>query len=123
MVKIMKNERESLGLVLKTSDYQENAALINLLTPSGKLNLIVRGAKKINSKTRAFAIPLTLLQFEHTNNRELNTLTKCEVLDYYSSIKENPKLMFVAYAILEKSISFPWPTKTTSCFISLSLTH
>jgi recombinational DNA repair protein (RecF pathway) len=46
MVKIMMNERESLGLVLKTSDYQENAALINLLTPSGKLNLIVRGAKK-----------------------------------------------------------------------------
>lgn len=98
----MMKERESLGLVLKTNDYQENAALISLLTPKGKLNLIVRGAKKINSKTRAFAMPLTLLQFEHTTNRELNTLTKCEVLDYYSTIKENPQLMFVAYALLEK---------------------
>jgi len=116
MVKIMKNERESLGLVLKTSDYQENAALINLLTPSGKLNLIVRGAKKINSKTRAFAIPLTLLQFEHTNNRELNTLTKCEVLDYYSSIKENPKLMFVAYAILEKINLIPMADQDDELF-------
>ena len=90
--------------------------MINLLTPSGKLNLIVRGAKKINSKTRAFAIPLTLLQFEHTNNRELNTLTKCEVLDYYSSIKENPKLMFVAYAILEKINLIPMADQDDKLF-------
>lgn len=102
MVNQMMNERECLGLVLKTSDYKENAALITLLTKDGKQNLIVRGAKKINSKTRAYTLPLTLLRYESTVNRSLNTLTKCEVVEYYSAIKESPTHLFVAYAMIEK---------------------
>ena len=34
------------GIVIKKSDYKENASLITVLTKEGKHSLIVRGAKK-----------------------------------------------------------------------------
>lgn len=94
------------GVVLKATDFKENAEIIYLYTPSGRVNLIVRGSKKINSKTRPFTQPLTLISYRKTSNKELNTLIEGEVADVFLSIKSNIKKMAIAYPLLEKLYLF-----------------
>ena len=79
MSQIQKQE----GIVIKKSDYKENASLITVLTKEGKLSLIVRGAKKINSVTRNYTNLFTKLDFNATNNLKLNTLTEALVISSY----------------------------------------
>ena len=38
------------GIILKTQDYKENASLLTILTSTGLVTLILRGAKKTSSK-------------------------------------------------------------------------
>ena len=105
------NKKNHSGVVLKANDFKENAQIISLFTPNGKESLIVRGAKKINSKTRIFAQPLTLISYRKTLNRELNTLIEGEVIDSFSSIKADQDKMNVVYPILEKLYLFGNETK------------
>ena len=68
------------GIVIKKSDYKENAALITVLTKEGKLSLIVRGAKKINSVTRNYTNLFTKLDFNATNNLKLKLMLQSLIL-------------------------------------------
>ena len=68
------------GIVIKKIDYKENGNLITLLTKEGKISLIVRGSKKINSVTKNYTNLFTLLDFNSTSNMKLNTLTVAMLL-------------------------------------------
>ena len=102
MKKIAKNR----GLVLKTSDYKENAVIACILTAKGKQNYIIRGAKKLTSTTHALAGIATYLEFNATENFAINTLTEGIVKDNFSAIKENTAKMQVIYAMFEKILVF-----------------
>ncbi len=90
------------GIVIKKSDYKENAALITVLTKEGKLSLIVRGAKKINSVTRNYTNLFTKLDFNATNNLKLNTLTEALIVSSYININTDMDKLNIGLAILEK---------------------
>lgn len=102
MKQIIKTE----GIVLKTSDYKEQAVLATILTKEGINNYIIRGAKKISSGTRLLSSPLTKLEFNRTNFDTLNTLTEGNILNNYLPIKQNINKLMCAYPILEKIITF-----------------
>ena len=90
------------GIVIKKIDYKENANLITLLTKEGKLSLIVRGSKKINSVTRNYTNLFTKMDFNSTNNLRLNTLTEADILKSYVNINNDFDKMNIGLIILEK---------------------
>ena len=51
----MKQSIKTEGIVLKTTDYKEQAVLAYILTKDGLKNYIIKGAKKINGGTRLLA--------------------------------------------------------------------
>lgn len=102
MKQIIKTE----GIVLKTTDYKEQAVLAYILTKDGLKNYIIKGAKKISGGTRLLASVLTKLEFNATELEGLSTLTEGAILDNYLSIKQNMDKLFVAYPIIEKIITF-----------------
>lgn len=90
------------GIVIKKIDYKENANLITLLTKEGKISLIVRGSKKINSVTRNYTNLFTKMNFNSTNNLKLNTLTEASILKSYVNINNDLDKMNIGLIILEK---------------------
>ena len=82
--------------------YKENANLITLLTKEGKLSLIVRGSKKINSVTRNYTNLFTKMDFNSTNNLRLNTLTEADILKSHVNINNDFDKMNIGLIILEK---------------------
>ena len=114
MSQIQKQE----GIVIKKSDYKENASLITVLTKEGKLSLIVRGAKKINSVTRNYTNLFTKLDFNATNNLKLNTLTEALVISSYININTDMDKLNAGLAILEKVNFFLEEITNSSQFYS-----
>ena len=114
MSQIQKQE----GIVIKKSDYKENASLITVLTKEGKLSLIVRGAKKINSVTRNYTNLFTKLDFNATNNLKLNTLTEALVISSYININTDMDKLNAGLAILGKVNFFLEEITNSSQFYS-----
>ena len=68
----MSQIQKAQGIVIKKIDYKENANLITLLTKEGKIALIVRGAKKMNSVMRNYTNLFSVLDFKFIKTRKLN---------------------------------------------------
>lgn len=102
----MKQIISNQGIVLKITDYKEQAVIAKLLTQNGIKDYIIRGAKKMNGGTRLLASPLTKLSFNATNSEGLDTLTEGIILNNYLPIKQDISKMAVAYPILEKILVF-----------------
>ncbi len=98
----MSQIQKSQGIVIKKSDYKENANIITLLTKEGKLSLIVRGAKKINSVTRNYTNLFSQLDFNATDNLKLNTLTEATTINPFINIYDDVDKLNAGMVILEK---------------------
>ena len=85
MGKIIKKK----GIVLKTTDYKENALLLTILTSEGIVNLILRGAKKQSSKNRNLSNILSFIEFNQTESNSINTLTEGFVINSFSCIYQD----------------------------------
>lgn len=90
------------GLVLKIKDYKENASLVTIITPEFKQNYIVRGTKKLTSKTAKWINFLNNISFTATNTDGLNTITEAFVLNNYTNIVTDSKKLEVGFVISEK---------------------
>lgn len=104
MVSIAK--KKTKGIVIKTSDYKDNALIVHLLTSKGLEDYICRGAKKVESKMRHLTQELTYIEVVVTNNKTLNTITEGEVLENFTIIKDNTEKLLVGMTILESINSF-----------------
>ena len=102
----MKQIMASEGLVLKTTEYKEQAVIATLLTKEGLKNYIIRGAKKISSGTRLLAIPLTKIVFNGTISNGLDTITEGIPQNNYLTIKQDINKMMFVYPIIEKILTF-----------------
>jgi DNA repair protein RecO (recombination protein O) len=74
------------GLVLKNSDYKENAALVSVLTREyGKLSLIVPGARKMTSKNAGAILPYTEDEFliDYQENRTMFRLKSASLVQAF----------------------------------------
>ena len=66
-----------LSVVLNRKDFRESDQLITVYTQdAGKVELLARGVKKINSKNSAFLEPIFLVDLEFVPGKELFHLTK-----------------------------------------------
>ncbi len=77
------------GIVLKNLDYQDNAQIIYVLTNDNLESILVRGAKKIESKTRPLAQIITKISGMRTDSQKFSTLTEGIVENNYNQIKED----------------------------------
>lgn len=100
------NKKKTKGIIIKTSDYKENAQLVHLLTSNGLADYICRGAKKVESKMRHLTQELTYVEIITTNNKTLNTITEGNVIDNFTSIKEDSNKLLSAMSMLESVNSF-----------------
>lgn len=94
------NKIEFEGLVFRTSDYKDAATKLHLLTPTGIVHVIARGAKKY-SKLNSLTQILTYEKCITTTGKILNTLTDGEVIDSYLAIKEAHDKELIALSIFE----------------------
>lgn len=69
------------GIVIRTVDYGETHKIITLITNnSGKIGVLVRGAKKVRSKHASLAQPFTYGEFTFVRNTGLGTLQHGEII-------------------------------------------
>lgn len=94
------------GIVLKTTDYKEQAQIVSILTKDGLKNFQLKGSKKITSGTRLLSIVPSLITFNGTNTSGLDTITEGILVNDYASIKENMDKMLFASCIIEKILVF-----------------
>ena len=90
------------GLVLKIKDYKENSSLVTVITPEFKQNYIVRGTKKLTSKTAKWINFLNNISFTATDTDGLNTMTEAFVLNSFPNIVIDSKKLEVGFVIVEK---------------------
>ena len=102
----MRNIIKNKGLIIKTFDYLENAVLANVLTKNGKVAVVIKGAKKLNTSTRRLGNVLTLIEFSHTDAKNVSTLTEGVVLDNYTDLKDDLLKYNYALVLLEKIYYF-----------------
>ena len=98
----MSQIQKAQGIIIKKIDYKENANLITLLTKEGKVSLIVRGAKKINSVMRNYTNLFSVIDYNATANLSLNTLTEATVVNSFVNIMSDMDKLNVGMVILEK---------------------
>ena len=95
-----------IGLVIRQDIYKEDALKITLLTDAGLVSLIVRGARKMESKLKHLTPLITVIECMASTNRTLNTLTEGIVINNYTNIKENALLSAVALSLFETINAF-----------------
>lgn len=98
----MQKKIQFTGIVLKNLDYQDNAQIIYVLTKDNLNSVLVRGAKKIESKTRPLAQIITKINGLRTDNEKFSTLTEGIVEDNYNFIKEDFVKSQAVMCIFEK---------------------
>lgn len=98
----MQEKIEFTGIVIKNLDYQDNAQIVYILTKEDLVSVIIKGAKKIDSKTRPLAQIITKIKGMRTQNNRMSTLTEGVIVDNYNNIKEDYLKTQVTMCILEK---------------------
>lgn len=102
----MKKISKYQGLILKTTEYKDNASLVTIITKEGLTNYIVRGTKSYTSKTKKFTNYLSFLSFNATDSEGLNTLTEGLVEDANLEIIDDEKKKACSFIIVEKVLAF-----------------
>ena len=98
----MQEKIEFTGIVIKNLDYRDNAQIVYILTKEELISVIIKGAKKIDSKTRPLAQIITKIKGMRTNNSRISTFTEGVIIDNYNDIKEDYLKTQVTMCILEK---------------------
>lgn len=109
----MQKKIQFTGIVLRNLDYQDNAQIIYVLTKDNIESVLVRGAKKIESKTRPLAQMITKISGLRTEGKSFSTLTEGIVENNYNIIKEDFVKVQAIMCIFEKIYNlFPNITMT-----------
>lgn len=101
-----KKIERSEGIIIKVVDYDDSATIINVLTEKGIIALYVRGSKKVNSGNAKLNNVLTLINFTHTINNDVNTICEALILDSFKEIKSDLIKYNTTLTILEKILYF-----------------
>lgn len=90
-----------LSIVLSRRDFRENDQIISLYTAEkGKLEVLARGVKKINSKNAAYLEPCFLVDAEIILGKEIMYLTKVQPINIFKNIRTDlSKISVAGYAV------------------------
>lgn len=90
------------GIVIRTVDYGETHKIITLITNnSGKVGVLVRGAKKVRSKHASLAQPFTYGEFSFVRTTGLGTLQHGEIIASNHTLRSDLDLSAHASYIAE----------------------
>ena len=92
------------AIVLKSFPYGESSLIAKCFSEkNGKVSLIIKGAKKINSSKASYFQPLNYIDiiYNHKLNRELHVISKVSYRKYWSKILEDLYRVSLAISILE----------------------
>lgn len=101
----MQKKIQFAGIVLKNMDYQDSAQIVYVLTKDNLESILVRGAKKIESKTRPLAQMITKISGLRTDSQKFSTLTEGVIDNNYNRIKEDFVKTQAVMCIFEKVCS------------------
>ena len=92
------------AIVLKSFPYGESSLIARCFSEkNGKVSLIIKGAKRINSPKASYFQPLNYIDiiYNHKLNRELHLISKVSYKKYWSKILEDLYKVSLAISILE----------------------
>ena len=92
------------AIVLKSFPYGESSLIAKCFSEkNGKVSLIIKGAKKINSSKASYFQPLNYIDiiYNHKLNRQLHVISKVSYRKYWSKILEDLYRVSLAISILE----------------------
>ena len=98
----MQKKVQFSGIVLKNIDYQDNAQIVYILTKNSIDSILIRGTKKIESKTRPLAQLITKIKGIKTDGSKMSTLTEGVVEESYIQIKDDIVKTQAVLCIFEK---------------------
>lgn len=101
----MQKKVQFSGIVLKNIDYQDNAQIVYILTKNSIDSILIRGTKKIESKTRPLAQLITKIKGIKTDGSKMSTLTEGVVEESYIQIKDDIVKTQAVLCIFEKIYS------------------
>ena len=80
------------GLILKQTDYRENAVILTVLTEDyGKLSLVAAGVRKMNSKNAGSVLPYTKAEFslDYRPDRTMFRMKTARTVSLYRFLHED----------------------------------
>ncbi len=90
------------GIVLSRRDFREFDQIISVYTPEqGKIEMVARGVKKIQSKNSAGLEPGQLVEFGLAKGKEMSLLTSVTVEEDFTNIRLDYRRAFVASFLLD----------------------
>lgn len=97
----MEETKDTPALILSRQDYKENDSLVSVYTSRfGKLTLVARGTKKLNSKLAGHIEPLTLADIMIVSGKGFDYIGAAITRAAYSGIREDlNKLYYAGQAI------------------------
>ncbi len=98
-----KREETVKGIVLRQIEYNDNAAIISVLSKKGELlSLYARGVKKVTSKNASAVMVFVYSDFEYFfNQKGLHTLKRAKVLNNYFDKFSDYNKIIVAFMLLD----------------------
>ncbi|MFC1564157.1 DNA repair protein RecO [candidate division KSB1 bacterium] len=100
--------RETEGYILSTMPHGDTSKIIRVFTREyGRISLIAKGVKKAKSKSGGALDTLNLLKivYYYKESRELQLLSKFEIIDIYPSVKGDLNKLALGIAVLETVIN------------------
>ena len=101
---------ESEGVVLKGWKFGETSTIVSIFTKNfGKVRMMAKGSRSLKSKFKGCLEPLTYIHliYYEKNTRELQLLSKANLIDPHYGIIGNPlktTLAFAAAELVEKTV-------------------
>ena len=101
-MKTTTNQQRIEAIILKNTPYKENDVIAHIYSLEyGKISVMVKGARKLTSKTASGCSPITNSYLDIILKKGISTLIRSEVSQYYRQIKENIDSEIIANVILE----------------------
>lgn len=117
------SRHESLAIVLRRWPYSESSQVVHLLTPhAGLVPVLAKGVNKLQSGQAGVLDTHSLIRvaYSEIRDRELRTLTRCELLDRFSSLSRRIDALNAA-ALLAELAEHAAPPDTPSSEVFLFL--
>lgn len=93
----MDDSKTSLAIVLSRSDYRESDSLLVVYTRDfGKLTLVARGAKKLNSKLSGYLEPFSLVEILIIPGRGFDYIGSVSNREVFLSLRDNLNKLYYA---------------------------
>jgi DNA repair protein RecO (recombination protein O) len=104
--------RSTRAVVSNTMRMSNSSKLVSLITEQyGLVKVMARGARRPQSRYGAALEPVTLIEsmYYHRDNREIQTLGSVEIIEAFSRIKSDMRMLAAASCMVESSQTVTMP--------------